>query len=175
MTLHFSAGDEEPVDLAEVTQSLMRDAAEELARACSRVGRSGPASWRRSRPYRAWSATCATRLNCFRKRGAVLINSANRLPGLSEPECSIFTPQGMRSGAGWLSSATQGQVDAFLGGLSDNALLALPWMFEFWALPHQLPPAGACKTWVILGGGGAGKTRAGSEWVRAQVEGSFAR
>lgn len=79
----------------------------------------------------------------------------------------------MRSGAGWLASATQSQVDEFLGGLSDNALLALPWMFEFWALPHQLPPEGAWKTWVIMGGRGAGKTRAGSEWVRAQVEGAL--
>ena len=79
----------------------------------------------------------------------------------------------MRSGAGWLASATQEQVDEFLGGLSENALLALPWMFEFWALPHQLPPEGAWKTWVIMGGRGAGKTRAGSEWVRAQVEGAL--
>ena len=78
----------------------------------------------------------------------------------------------MRSGAGWLASATQTQVDEFLEGLSDNALMALPWMFEFWALPHQLPPEGAWKTWVIMGGRGAGKTRAGAEWVRAQVEGS---
>ena len=79
----------------------------------------------------------------------------------------------MRSGAAWLASATQDQVDEFLEGLSDNALLALPWMFEFWALPHQLPPEGAWKTWVIMGGRGAGKTRAGAEWVRAQVEGAL--
>ena len=77
----------------------------------------------------------------------------------------------MRSGAGWLACATQAQIDTFLGGLSDQALLALPWIFEFWALAHQLPPEGAWKTWVILGGRGAGKTRAGAEWVRAQVEG----
>jgi phage terminase large subunit-like protein len=50
--------------------------------------------------------------------------------------------------------------------------MALPWLFEFWALPHQLPPEGAWKTWVIMGGRGAGKTRAGAEWVRAQVEGA---
>ena len=62
-------------------------------------------------------------------------------------------------------------MDEFLGGLSQNALLSLPWLFEFWALPHQLPPRGDWKTWVIMGGRGAGKTRAGSEWVRAQVEG----
>ncbi|MBY6161015.1 terminase family protein [Mameliella alba] len=49
--------------------------------------------------------------------------------------------------------------------------LALPYLFEFWAHPHQLPPEGDWRTWVILGGRGAGKTRAGSEWVRAQVEG----
>lgn len=66
-------------------------------------------------------------------------------------------------------------VEEFLGGLGDNALLALPWMFEFWALPHQLPPTGAWKSWVIMGGRGAGKTRAGSEWVRAQVEGAGPR
>ena len=78
----------------------------------------------------------------------------------------------MRSGADWLASATPAQVDEFLGGLSENGLLSLPWMFEFWALPHQLPPAGAWKTWVIMGGRGAGKTRAGSEWVRTEVEGA---
>ena len=78
----------------------------------------------------------------------------------------------MRSGAAWLASATQDQVDEFLAGLTDNALLALPWMFEFWAMPHQLPPDGAWKSWVIMGGRGAGKTRAGAEWVRAEVEGS---
>ncbi|KGJ20020.1 DNA-packaging protein [Paracoccus sanguinis] len=58
-----------------------------------------------------------------------------------------------------------------MAGLSDNALASLPWLFEFWALPHQLPPEGDWKSWVIMGGRGAGKTRAGSEWVRAQVEG----
>jgi len=38
-------------------------------------------------------------------------------------------------------------------------------------MPHQLPPEGDWRAWVILGGRGAGKTRAGAEWVRAQVEG----
>ena len=59
--------------------------------------------------------------------------------------------------------------------MSDGALRALPWLFEFWALEHQLPPGGAWRSWVILGGRGAGKTRAGAEWVRAQVEGSRPR
>ncbi len=102
-----------------------------------------------------------------------MTNSANRLPVRSEPgEPLISTGRGLKSGAAWLASATQEVVDEFLSGLGDNALLALPWMFEFWALPHQLAPRGAWKTWVIMGGRGAGKTRAGAEWVRAEVEGS---
>jgi len=54
--------------------------------------------------------------------------------------------------------------------------MALPFLFEFWALPHQLPPE-KCedgrdwRTWLCLGGRGAGKTRAGAEWVRSEVEG----
>jgi phage terminase large subunit-like protein len=43
--------------------------------------------------------------------------------------------------------------------------------FDFRAHDHQLPPARANNgepwlTWLILGGRGAGKTRAGAEWVR---------
>ncbi len=52
-------------------------------------------------------------------------------------------------------------------------MLALPYLFEFWALEHQVPPEGDWRSWVIMGGRGAGKTRAGAEWVRAQVEGSM--
>ena len=39
-------------------------------------------------------------------------------------------------------------------------------------MPHQVPPEGDWKTWVILGGRGAGKTCAGAEWVRSMVEGA---
>ena len=78
----------------------------------------------------------------------------------------------MKSGAAWLASATPGEVNEFLASLSANALLSLPWLFEFWALPHQLAPRGDWKTWVIMGGRGAGKTRAGAEWVRSEVEGA---
>jgi len=85
---------------------------------------------------------------------------------------STLTRRELRSGAAWLASATPEAVDEFLEGLDDNALLALPWMFEFWALPHQIPPDGAWRTWVVMGGRGAGKTRAGAEWVRAEVEGA---
>ncbi|WP_287436530.1 terminase family protein [Maritimibacter sp.] len=73
--------------------------------------------------------------------------------------------------ANWLASLTPSKQIEFLETLNDAALVALPYVFEFWALDHQLPPEGDWRTWVILGGRGAGKTRAGAEWVRAQVEG----
>lgn len=60
----------------------------------------------------------------------------------------------------------------FLNELSDEAVIAMPWIWEVWRNPlHQKEPPGNWSTWVILGGRGAGKTRAGSEWVRARAEG----
>ncbi|MEM6758429.1 MAG: terminase family protein [Pseudomonadota bacterium] len=38
-------------------------------------------------------------------------------------------------------------------------------------MDHQVPPAGDWRAWVVMGGRGAGKTRAGAEWVRSMVEG----
>ena len=85
---------------------------------------------------------------------------------------SISMPRGLKSDADWLACATPEIQESFLNDLDEGALLALPYLFEFWALPHQLPPEGDWRTWVIMGGRGAGKTRAGAEWVRSQVEGA---
>ncbi|WP_370445248.1 DNA-packaging protein [Oceanibium sediminis] len=79
----------------------------------------------------------------------------------------------MKSVTDLLGSASAEEAEAFLASLSDNALLALPFLFEHWAhRGHQLAPEGDWHTWVVLGGRGAGKTRTGAEWVRAQVEGA---
>ncbi len=85
---------------------------------------------------------------------------------------SISMPPDRRSDAEWLACAPREVQEKFLDELSEGALLALPYLFEFWAMAHQRPPGGAWRSWVILGGRGAGKTRAGAEWVRAQVEGA---
>ena len=85
-----------------------------------------------------------------------------------------LTALDLKSGADWLVSEPPAVRDAFLNSLTKGELLALPFLFDFWAMPHQVPPEGDWRTWVILGGRGAGKTRAGAEWVRAQVEGSTA-
>lgn len=63
--------------------------------------------------------------------------------------------------------------NAFLEKLSPNALAAMPYLWSIWARPDgQLPPPGDWTSWLILGGRGSGKTRAGAEWVRAEIEGS---
>ena len=78
-----------------------------------------------------------------------------------------------KSPAALLASLDEAERAAFLERFSENALMALPWLWEVWAHPgHQLEPEGDWQTWVILGGRGAGKTRAGAEWVRAEVEGA---
>jgi len=72
-----------------------------------------------------------------------------------------------------VASAPVEAQERFLDELGEGALGALPFLFEFWAMEHQLPPEGDWRTWVIMGGRGAGKTRAGAEWVRSMVEGSM--
>lgn len=77
----------------------------------------------------------------------------------------------LRSGASLIASGRLSLQTGFLSDLTPAQLAALPYLFEFWAMPHQLPPEGDWRTWVIMGGRGAGKTRAGAEWVRSMVEG----
>ena len=81
----------------------------------------------------------------------------------------------MTSGAALVASASVADRKAFLRSLSGEHLRALPYLFDFWALDHQLAPKGDWRTWVILGGRGAGKTGAGAEWVRSMVEGARPR
>ncbi|MBN9305632.1 MAG: ATP-binding protein [Devosia sp. 67-54] len=53
-----------------------------------------------------------------------------------------------------------------LEALSDDEIEALALDWPLWARPSQLPPAGDWVTWLLMGGRGSGKTRAGAEWVR---------
>ncbi|MGE3066803.1 MAG: DNA-packaging protein [Hyphomicrobiaceae bacterium] len=57
-------------------------------------------------------------------------------------------------------------------GLPPHELERLTHDWQVWARDDQFPPAAAAsgepwRTWLMLGGRGAGKTRAGAEWVRA--------
>jgi phage terminase large subunit-like protein len=83
----------------------------------------------------------------------------------------------MRTGsAAILRTALRGSDEAgtlsrFLSTLSAHELRSLHYDFALWARDDQLPPAVSqtgipWTTWLMLGGRGAGKTRAGAEWVR---------
>ena len=76
----------------------------------------------------------------------------------------------MLSQAARLASLSPEEKRVALAGLSAKELEALPFLWEFWARPDQLPPAGSWRTWLLLGGRGGGKTRSASEWVRAEME-----
>lgn len=54
--------------------------------------------------------------------------------------------------------------------LPEDEVSRLMFNWSVWAMPHQLPPDGDWTTWLLLGGRGAGKTRAGAEWVRMLAE-----
>ncbi len=56
-----------------------------------------------------------------------------------------------------------------LKDLDDQASVLLDYRWAVWGRPTQLPPPGDWRYWLILAGRGFGKTRAGAEWVRAQV------
>ena len=85
---------------------------------------------------------------------------------------STSRPRGQRLNAAWLACAPHSKQTKLLDALSENTLASLPWLFDFWALDHQRPPPGNWRVWLCLGGRGAGKTRAGAEWVRSMVEGA---
>jgi phage terminase large subunit-like protein len=56
--------------------------------------------------------------------------------------------------------------------LDERAEVSRRW--EWVARPEQLPPSGDWDTWLYLAGRGAGKSRSGAEWVKAEVEGGGA-
>lgn len=57
-------------------------------------------------------------------------------------------------------------IEGLLEGLDEGDLEALMRDWPLWARPAQLPPPGDWTTWLMIGGRGSGKTRAGAEWVR---------
>ncbi|MEO0718152.1 MAG: terminase family protein [Pseudomonadota bacterium] len=99
--------------------------------------------------------------------------SERRTPQANRQTSWISPPPGLKSRADWIASLDRKTAKAFWDGLSPNAVLSALWTFELWSRPdHQDPPPGDWRTWVVLGGRGSGKTRAGAEWIRRQVEGA---
>ena len=63
------------------------------------------------------------------------------------------------------------KTDQFLSTFTAHEIERLLRDWQLWARDDQLPPSGDWTSWVIIAGRGAGKTRAGAEWIRAQVLG----
>jgi phage terminase large subunit-like protein len=70
-----------------------------------------------------------------------------------------------------LSFAEQRNCDDLVDQATDDEARAAFHTWRAWARPEQLPPDGGWTTWLMLGGRGAGKTRAGAEWVRGSALG----
>ncbi|OCW55865.1 DNA-packaging protein [Hoeflea olei] len=64
-------------------------------------------------------------------------------------------------------------VAAHVGALDDRWLAAHARDWRLLARPEQLPPEGDWRTWLLMGGRGSGKTRAGAEWVQALASGDM--
>jgi phage terminase large subunit-like protein len=62
------------------------------------------------------------------------------------------------------------QKTEFVKSLTDAEAIQLRYLWEAWARDNQLPPRGKWVTWLNMGGRGAGKTRAGAEWIRMKKE-----
>ncbi len=64
----------------------------------------------------------------------------------------------------------QQTIAQLLSALNDDDLAALRYDWPFFARPQQIPPDGDWLIWLLIGGRGSGKTRAGAEWIRSLVE-----
>jgi phage terminase large subunit-like protein len=62
-----------------------------------------------------------------------------------------------------------------LRSLADRELETLKYNWPVWARDEQIPPKGSWTSWLYLGGRGAGKTRAGAEWVRSRIANGLGR
>jgi phage terminase large subunit-like protein len=54
--------------------------------------------------------------------------------------------------------------------MSDEEVSQFLYHWPTWARPSQIPPDTDWLTWLFLAGRGAGKSRAGAEWIRREVE-----
>ncbi len=108
-----------------------------------------------------------TRLKGLGRTGpATATAPGKRPPARQTPTSPIDWPE-------WLG-ASDAEARFLQARPSEQERLRAHWAYR--AHDAQLPPRGAWTTWLFLGGRGAGKTRAGAEWLRAEalVGGRFA-
>ena len=74
----------------------------------------------------------------------------------------------------WTMTARE-RLQAWKGKADRRTRAAIQADFRYHATGPQRPPPGEWLTWLFLGGRGAGKTRAGAEWVRHRALRSVSR
>lgn len=100
---------------------------------------------------------------------------------MQAPPTSLAFARSLRAAFARSPATRTGDLAAdLLAGLDPGALEAFRHDWDIFARDDQLPPGsfpghpepkGDWRIWLFLGGRGAGKTRAGAEWVRALAEG----
>ncbi len=88
------------------------------------------------------------------------------------PADPISTPFDARLLNDLRAFATTGRVGPALERLDAETIARLLADWPLIARSEQLPPSGDWTTWLLMGGRGSGKTRAGAEYVRALALGS---
>ncbi|MEF2551765.1 terminase family protein [Aurantimonas sp. A2-1-M11] len=66
-----------------------------------------------------------------------------------------------------------GELDALTQVYPGPVLAGASPVWASLARPAPLPPPGDWRQWLLIGGRGSGKTRAGAEWVRAMAAGAW--
>ncbi len=77
----------------------------------------------------------------------------------------VTMPGGSNLSANLLTSLTDDEIRAWVWHPDSPVNDGKTW--GFWANDHQKAPTGDWHSWLFLGGRGAGKTRAGAEWLAA--------
>src|SRR5690349_10476488 len=95
---------------------------------------------------------------------------------MQQPSAPMRSACASRLRSALSASHVQGTLKAALEDLDEGELEALNRDWQVWARDDQLPPilasnGDAWRVWLILGGRGAGKTRAGAEWIKAKALG----
>ncbi|MBB4065736.1 hypothetical protein GGR23_002943 [Gellertiella hungarica] len=79
------------------------------------------------------------------------------------------SPDAGAAGRGAAASAVPPALSEAVRALPAPALLRLSRDFRLIGRASQQPPAGDWRLWLLMGGRGSGKTRAGAEWVQVLV------
>ena len=85
------------------------------------------------------------------------------------PDARFRQRPGIDSPASWIASLPARPRAALLRDLDEAALEQLQYLLPVLGARGTTPPAGGWRFWLFRGGRGAGKTRAGAEWVRSGV------